>query len=126
MRNYLAMGLFAFFVTIVSLVRILGRDEFFRLTAMKRAWGRGRGLLMYFLANVALPLVLGIVFFAQGIVGLPGPRSAAEPRISLLSSAVAAASGQVGSAPGTTALPGKGGDDRVGVLPRDLHWFRVP
>jgi hypothetical protein len=75
MRSYLVMGFFALFVMIVSLVRCVGDREFFRLTAMKRIWGRKRGLTMYFLANVALPLVIGIVFLGQGIVAprYPGP-----------------------------------------------------
>jgi hypothetical protein len=34
---------------------------------MKRLWGRTRGLLAHFLTNVALPLVLGIVFLTRGI-----------------------------------------------------------
>ncbi len=67
MNSYLAMGLFALYVVAVTLVRCLAEDEFFRLTAMKRRWGRSRGLLMHFLANVALPMVLGIVFLTRGI-----------------------------------------------------------
>jgi hypothetical protein len=64
------MGLFALYVVIVSLVRLMASREFPRLTAMKKAWGRGRGVLLHFISNVALPLVLGIVFMSRGIVGI--------------------------------------------------------
>lgn len=68
MKSYLVMGLFALYVVVVSLVRYLREDEFFRLTAMKRLWGRSRGLVYHFLANVALPMVLGVVFLSQAAV----------------------------------------------------------
>ena len=71
MNSYLVMGLFALHVVAVSLVRYLREDEFFRLTAMKRLWGRSRGLIFHFLANVALPMVLGIVFITQAAVHAP-------------------------------------------------------
>ena len=71
MNSYLVMGLFALYVVAVSLVRYLREDEFFRLTAMKRLWGRSRGLIFHFLANVALPMVLGIVFITQAAVHDP-------------------------------------------------------
>ena len=76
MNSYLVMGLFALYVVAVSLGRYLREDEFFRLTAMKRLWGRSRGLIMYFVSHVALPMVLGIVFIAQAAVhdgSLPPP-----------------------------------------------------
>jgi hypothetical protein len=82
MNHSLLLGLFAFIVVGISLVRLLGEDEFFRLTAMKRAWGRARGLAMYFLANVVLPLLVGVVFLAQGIVGFV-PHTQYENRVLL-------------------------------------------
>ena len=69
MNEHLTLGLFAFAVVVISLVRILGEQEFFRLKEMKRCWGRKVGLLLHFLTNVGLPLVVGIVFFCRGIVG---------------------------------------------------------
>jgi hypothetical protein len=69
MNHSLLLGLFAFIVVGISFIRLLGENEFFRLTAMKRAWGRVRGLTMYFVVNVGLPLVVGIVFLAEGIAG---------------------------------------------------------
>lgn len=73
MNSSLTFGLFALYVVVVSLVRCLAGEEFHRLTAMKRLWGRRRGLLIHFLSNVALPTVLGIVFLTQGIVALRLP-----------------------------------------------------
>jgi len=69
MHPHLAMGIFALYVVLVSLARLLASREFPRLTAMKKAWGRSRGMLLHFLANVALPLVIGIVFMSRGIAG---------------------------------------------------------
>lgn len=68
MKSYLVSGLFALYVVAVSLIRYLRDEEFFRLTAMKRLWGRSKGLAFHFLANVALPMVLGIVFLSQAAV----------------------------------------------------------
>lgn len=72
MKPYLAMGLFALYVVAVSLLRILPADrEFPRLAAMKRSWGRGRGLAFHFVTNVGVPMVLGIVFLSRGVASFP-------------------------------------------------------
>jgi len=68
MKSYLVLGLFSLHVVVVSLFRYLRDEEFFRLTAMKRVWGRSRGLVMHFIANIALPMILGIVFITQAVV----------------------------------------------------------
>lgn len=79
MKTYLVMGLFALYVVAISLGRYLREEEFFRLTAMKRIWGRSRGLAIYFVSNVALPLVLGIIFISQAVVhDRPGPGASAK------------------------------------------------
>lgn len=67
-NRHLAMGVFAFYVVGVSLWRVMAEQEFFRLTAMKKIWGRKQGLFFHFLSNVALPLVAGIILFSQGVV----------------------------------------------------------
>jgi|GEM_PF-1163734 len=69
MNAHLFMGLFALFVVVVSLLRLMAEREFPRLTAMKKIWGRSRGLAMHFLSNVALPLVFGIIFLGRGVAG---------------------------------------------------------
>ncbi len=70
MQSYIAMGIFAFLVGIISLLRLMSDREFYRLTSMKRVWGRSRGLALHFLSNVALPLVCGVVFLTGGISGV--------------------------------------------------------
>lgn len=77
MEPFFAMGLFALYVVVVSLVRIMSDSEFHRLTAMKKIWGRTRGLFLHFTAYVGIPLVLGIMFLGKGIAGFdPGHASA--------------------------------------------------
>lgn len=66
----LAMGLFSLYVFLVSAFRLMADEEFPRLAAMKRSWGRTQGLVMHFVSNVGLPMVLGIVFLSRGVVGL--------------------------------------------------------
>jgi len=68
MNRYLVLGLFALVVVVISLVRLMSDHEFFRVTAMKKAWGRTRGLAMHFLGNVGLPLIAGIIFMSYGVV----------------------------------------------------------
>ena len=90
MDPHFAMGVFALYVVIVSLVRLSASREFPRLTAMKRAWGRSRGMLLHFLTNVALPMVLGIVFMSRGIVGTGAEPSAIEADLSSLRTTICA------------------------------------
>jgi len=82
MNLHLAMGFFALYVVAVSLLRLMANREFPRLTAMKKAWGRNRGMVLHFLSSVALPLVLGIVFMSRGIAGLGAEPPGAEQDIS--------------------------------------------
>lgn len=65
----LIMGVFAFTVAAVSLFRIMAADEFYRLTMMKRVFGRKRGLAIHFVVSVALPIMLGIIFMTSGVTG---------------------------------------------------------
>ncbi|WP_432821298.1 hypothetical protein [Trichloromonas sp.] len=73
LNRHIAMGVFALYVVIVSLLRVMAEQEFFRLTALKKIWGRTRGLTIHFISNVALPLVFAIVFLSQGIAALSAP-----------------------------------------------------
>lgn len=66
---HLAMGVFALFVVVVSLCRIMAEEEFPALTATKKIWGRRRGLLFHFLSHVGLPLVFGVIFLTRGVAG---------------------------------------------------------
>ena len=69
MEADLVKAFFAAYVVVVSLLRLMSDHEFFRLTAMKKIWGRTQGLLIHFLANVVLPLLLAIHFLIRGITG---------------------------------------------------------
>lgn len=69
MNADLIKAMFAVYVMSVSLVRLMSEHEFFRLTAMKKVWGRSRGLLLHFIANILLPLLLAIYFLCRSIVG---------------------------------------------------------
>lgn len=66
----LIKGMFAIYVVGVSLVRLLDDNEYFRLTAMKKIWGRSRGLLLHFLTNVIVPMLFAIVYFCRGILSM--------------------------------------------------------
>ncbi len=66
----LVKGLFAVYVVVVSLIRLMAETEYFRLTAMKKIWGRSRGLLLHFLTNVIIPMMFAIVYFCRGILSM--------------------------------------------------------
>ncbi|PLX98961.1 MAG: hypothetical protein C0623_10865 [Desulfuromonas sp.] len=70
MKSYIAMGIFSFVVAMLSLLQVMADHEFYRLTSMKRVWGRSRGLALHFLANAGLPLVCGVIFMSSGISGV--------------------------------------------------------
>jgi hypothetical protein len=70
--NNLALGIFALYMMVVSLLRVAADREHPQLTVMKKKWGRSRGLQLHFAANVALPLLVGIVFMTRGVVGIAG------------------------------------------------------
>lgn len=63
------MGVFAFMIAAVSLFRAMAEKEFYRLTMMKRVFGRKNGLAIHFVVTVALPILLGIVFLTGGVAG---------------------------------------------------------
>ncbi|MCK5912772.1 MAG: hypothetical protein KAG12_02765 [Desulfuromusa sp.] len=66
----LIKAIFAVYVVGVSLIRLLDENEFFRLTAMKKIWGRSRGLALHFISNVIVPMLFAIVFFCRGILSM--------------------------------------------------------
>ncbi len=69
MEAYVVKAFFALYVVAVSLLRLMAEKEYFRLTAMKKVWGRSRGLLIHFLSNVILPMLFAIYFICRGVVG---------------------------------------------------------
>ena len=66
----LIKAIFAVYVVGVSLLRLLDDNEYFRLTAMKKIWGRSQGLLLHFLTNVIVPMLFAIIYFCRGIVSM--------------------------------------------------------
>ncbi|KIH75843.1 hypothetical protein SAMN05660860_02993 [Geoalkalibacter ferrihydriticus] len=62
-----ALGFFALFAAAVGLARGLSDKEFYRLTRMKKIWGRNEGITFFFLADVALPLVMGLAYVSSGV-----------------------------------------------------------
>ena len=69
MESDLVKSLFAVYVVTVSLLRLMSDHEFFRLTAMKKVWGRTQGLLFHFIANIIFPLMLAIYYLCRSITG---------------------------------------------------------
>ncbi len=66
----LVKAAFAVYVVGVSLIRLLDENEYFRLTAMKKVYGRSKGLLYHFLSHVAVPFVFAMIYLCRGIVSL--------------------------------------------------------
>jgi len=65
----LVKALFAVYVVTISLLRLMSDREFFRLTAMKKAWGRTQGLLIHFIVNIIFPLIFAIFYLCRSIAG---------------------------------------------------------
>jgi hypothetical protein len=66
----LVKAIFATYVVGVSLIRLLDDNEYFRLTAMKKIWGRSHGLMLHFLSQVIVPMLFALVFFCRGIMSM--------------------------------------------------------
>lgn len=67
MNGSLVLGLFALYVVGVSLAGILSGASDDCLALVRRSWGRLRGLVLYFCLQVALPMLIGIIFVSWGI-----------------------------------------------------------
>jgi hypothetical protein len=72
MNSHLALGFFALYVVVISLVRFLTGKGMQSIAESRQVWDRRRGILPHFLVNVAAPLVVGIIFVTRGIVGMEG------------------------------------------------------
>ena len=71
MEMDLVKALFGFYIVAVSLLRLLAEHEYFRLTLMKKIWGRSQGLMFHFITNVIMPMLFAIYFFCRGIAAIP-------------------------------------------------------
>jgi hypothetical protein len=66
----LIKGVFAVYVVGISLIRLMDDEEHYYLAVMKKVWGRSKGLMLHFIANVCVPMIFALVSFSQGIVSL--------------------------------------------------------
>ena len=71
MEADLIKALFGFYIVTVSLLRLMAENEYFRLTLMKKIWGRSHGLMIHFLSNVVVPMLFAIFYFCRGIAAMP-------------------------------------------------------
>ncbi len=67
MNAPIVFGLFALYVASISLYLVLAGRQDALLGMLRRVWGRTLGHAFYFLANVALPLVLCVVCLGWGV-----------------------------------------------------------
>jgi len=67
MEHHVALGVFAIYAMSVTLMRLLLFIELPRVRTLKRVWGRTRGVMIYFVTDVLLPLILGVLFLARGL-----------------------------------------------------------
>jgi len=72
MEPDIVKALFGFYIVVVSLIRLMMDSEHFRLTLMKKVWGRSRGLMIHFVSNIVMPMLFAIYFFCRGIAAMPG------------------------------------------------------
>ncbi len=68
----LVKATFAIYVVGVSLIRLLDDNEYFRVTAMKKVWGRSNGLALHFISNVVVPMLFALVYLSRGLVAVAG------------------------------------------------------
>lgn len=67
MEHHVALGVFAIYAMLVTLIRLLFYIELPRVRTLKRVWGRTRGVVIYFITDAILPLALGVMFLARGL-----------------------------------------------------------
>ena len=71
METDLIKAMFGFYIVTVSLLRLMAENEYFRLTLIRKIWGRSHGLMFHFLTNVVVPTLFAIFYFCRGIAALP-------------------------------------------------------
>lgn len=67
MNAPIVFGFFALYVASVSLYLVLAGRQEPLLETLRRFWGRTLGHAFYFLANVAIPLVICVVCLGWGV-----------------------------------------------------------
>jgi hypothetical protein len=66
MNAPIVFGLFALYVAAISLFQVLAGRHDPVLSLLRRCWGRSRGHCLFFLVNVALPIMLCVLCLAWG------------------------------------------------------------
>ena len=67
MNAHIVFGLFALYVAVISLCLVLAGRQDAVLALLRCFWGRTRGYSLYFVANVALPLLICILCLGWGV-----------------------------------------------------------
>ncbi len=67
MNAHIVFGLFAFYVAAVSLLLVLAGRQDTLLASLRQLWGRTLGHALYFVARVALPTLICVVFLGWGV-----------------------------------------------------------
>jgi hypothetical protein len=67
MNAHIVLGLFALSVAAISLFQVLAGREDALLALLRRFWGRPLGHSLYFVANVALPMLICVLCLGWGV-----------------------------------------------------------
>jgi hypothetical protein len=67
MNSHIILGLFALYAAAISLYLVLSGRQDDVLALLRRFWGRSLGHSLYFLANVALPLLVCVLCLGWGV-----------------------------------------------------------
>ena len=67
MNGHIVFGLFALYVAAISLYLVLSGKQDALLALLRRFWGRTLGHSFYFIANVALPVLICVLSLGWGV-----------------------------------------------------------
>jgi hypothetical protein len=67
MNEHIVFGLFALYVATISLYQVLVGRQDAVLSLLRCFWGRTRGHSLYFVANVALPMLICALCLGWGV-----------------------------------------------------------
>ncbi len=83
MNAHITLGLFALYAAAISLYLVLSGRQDAILALIRRFWGRTLGHSLYFLANVALPLLVCVLCLGWGIRQYDATVALHSPDVSL-------------------------------------------
>ena len=66
MNAHMVFGFFALYVAAISLYQVLVGRQDALLLLLRRFWGRTRGHSLYFVVNVALPMMICVLCLGWG------------------------------------------------------------